>query len=136
MPLELAQTSALAGFLAEQTEALLNLPEPPTGILYDVQYPQTRQALALLEKRGLRLGQDLSAMAHATSIEGVRPPLSVFVARLDIVAQKLVETALELAHDPHKVFHVDVPFDFQDNGSVAIPGAVPTSPPGGSSLLR
>ena len=119
MPLESAQTSTLGAFLAEQTEALLNLPKPPTAILYDVQYPQTRQALALFEERGMRLGQDISAVAHATTIEGVRPPLSVFVARLDIVAQKLVETALDLAHDPHRVFHVDVPFDFQDNGSVA-----------------
>lgn len=110
-------------FLCDQTEALLDLPEPPTAIFYHVESYLMESVLETLDKRGVEVGKDLSIMCLALADRDVQPKLSVFMEQADVLGRQMVETAVKLAHASHEVFQIDVPFTFIDRGSIARIGA-------------
>ena len=110
-------------FLCDQTKALLDLPKPPTAIFYHVESYLMESVLETLDKRGVEVGRDLSIMCLALADRDVQPQLSVFMEQAEALGRQMVETAVKLAHAPHEVFQIDVPFTFIDRGSIARIGA-------------
>jgi len=106
-------------FLCDQTEALLDLPDPPTAIFYHIESCLMKGVLEVLNERGLEVGKDLSILCLALADRDDQPQLSVFMEQADVLGRQMVETAVKLADAPHEVFQIDVPFTFVDRGSIA-----------------
>lgn len=106
-------------FIRDECAALLALSEPPTAIFCSAFEDIIRPALDALAGRRITVGKELSLICLAPEWPQSPLTLSAFVEPAEDLGEKLVETASKLADDPHQVFHVDIPFDFTDKGSIA-----------------
>ena len=96
----------------KETAALLDLPEPPTGILFHLETYMVDGALAVIRSRGLELEKDISVVALALPGNEKDAEFGVFVEDAKALGEELVTTAVKLSRDPHEVFHIDVPMRF------------------------
>ena len=106
-------------FIRDETLRLLGLPEPPTALFCSGFEALLAKTLEALRRRGIVVGRDLSLVG--LSPEEIPPDawLSALVQPARELGERLVETAGRLAEEPDQVFHVAVPFNYCDRGSVA-----------------
>ena len=95
-----------------ETEALLDLPDPPTAILFHTESYVLDGALQVIRERGLEPGKDISLLGLALPGDEANAPFGVFVENAEALGEQIVETAAKLAAAPHEVFHIDVPMTF------------------------
>ena len=105
-------------FMCDELLDLQALPEPPTAVFCSAFEETIRPALDALAGQGITVGQGLSLACLAPEWPRVPLTVSAFVQTSGELGGKLVETAAKLADDPAQVFHVDVPFQFIDRGSI------------------
>ena len=108
----------LEEFFLRKTRALLDMPEPPTAILYHTYTHYLRLVLSVLGERGITLGKDLSIIGLGTEDREDQLPISAYIPKAGLLGQTVIETAGNLIDNPHGVFQVDVPFVYSEKGSV------------------
>ena len=116
-------TATVREAVRRHTEALLDLPQPPTAIFVHEEARYLDSALEALATRGLKVGRDVGMLCLGQSNADRDYPLSCFAEPADLLGELLVDTAQKLAANPHEVFQVDVPLEFVDRGSVSRMGA-------------
>ena len=106
----------LAEFGRRSLDELMRLHEPPTAV-YCFGPLIATGAAQVAAQRGMQISRDLSIIADV-SFEDMTP-FSLLLAPHDELAEKLVETALRVADNPHEVHQISVPKQFVDKGSIA-----------------
>lgn len=98
-----------------EIDRLLQLPDPPTAVF--CWSPAMAEGCAdLADRRGLRIGRDLSLIVMASFEQD--SPFSSVVEPHDAWALEVVKAARSLTLDPHAVVNKSIPLTYVDKGSV------------------
>lgn len=106
---------------ARAVDALLDVDEPPTAIVFHCNEPVVEEAERRLRERGVRVPQDISLLAAAASYEPDRLeiPLSGVTLPIERMCRIAVEAALDQREGRGETATRLLDPDFVDRGSIA-----------------